>query len=223
MKVLAVDDNASLLRFLVSAFTANGCAVTPAPTAEQALELIAREAFDLVVSDIKMPGLTGLDLLRAVKGLQPATPVVRITGAPSVNSAVFGLRHQIVVKPAGPRTVLCREHLGLRRNGAAERGQQIGAAFHTDQPVADHALEAVRDFLVLEVHQPLGVRAERAARIGRECARLEHAQRCDRETFGARDDKLGIRIEIFPRRTRASIEQHRGDREIEFGARLRGG
>jgi response regulator RpfG family c-di-GMP phosphodiesterase len=93
LRVLAVDDNSSLLRFLVSAFTANSCAVTPAPTAERALELIETEDFDLVVSDIKMPGLTGLDLLRAVKGRQPATPVVLITGAPSVNSAVFGLRH----------------------------------------------------------------------------------------------------------------------------------
>jgi putative nucleotidyltransferase with HDIG domain len=93
LRVLAVDDNASLLRFLVSAFTANGCTVSQAPTAEQALELIAGETFDLVVSDIKMPGLTGLDLLRAVKGRQPATPVVLITGAPSVTSAVFGLRH----------------------------------------------------------------------------------------------------------------------------------
>jgi putative nucleotidyltransferase with HDIG domain len=93
LRVLAVDDNASLLRFLVSAFTANDCAVTPAPTAERALELIGGKDFDLVVSDIKMPGLTGLDLLRAVKSRQPATPVVLITGAPSVNSAVFGLRH----------------------------------------------------------------------------------------------------------------------------------
>ncbi|HEX3176986.1 MAG TPA: HD domain-containing phosphohydrolase [Methylomirabilota bacterium] len=93
LRVLAVDDNASLLRFLVSAFSANACAVTPAPTAEQALELIAANDFDLVVSDIKMPGLSGLDLLRAVKSRQPATPVVLITGAPSVNSAVFGLRH----------------------------------------------------------------------------------------------------------------------------------
>src|SRR5439155_716365 len=49
--------------------------------------------FDLVVSDIKMPGLSGLDLLRAIKSKQPATPVVLITGVPSVNSAVFGLRH----------------------------------------------------------------------------------------------------------------------------------
>src|SRR2546428_4150640 len=93
LRVLAVDDNSSLLRFLVSAFTASGCAVTAAPTAEEALDRIETDAFDLVVSDIKMPGLSGLDLLRAVKGKQPGTPVVLITGSPSVNSAVFGLRH----------------------------------------------------------------------------------------------------------------------------------
>ena len=93
LRVLVVDDNASLLRFLVSAFSANGCTVTRAAAAEQALALITEQSFDLVISDIKMPGLSGLDLLRAVKGRQPGTPVVLITGNPSVNSAVFGLRH----------------------------------------------------------------------------------------------------------------------------------
>jgi response regulator RpfG family c-di-GMP phosphodiesterase len=93
LRVLVVDDNASLLRFLVSAFSANGCSVSQAAAAEQALALITAEPFDLVISDIKMPGLSGLDLLRAVKGKQPETPVVLITGNPSVNSAVFGLRH----------------------------------------------------------------------------------------------------------------------------------
>src|SRR5207245_10443457 len=71
----------------------NNCEVTTASTAEQAMELLGDTPFDLVVSDIKMPGLSGLDLLRAIKSKQPATPVVLITGVPSVNSAVFGLRH----------------------------------------------------------------------------------------------------------------------------------
>jgi putative nucleotidyltransferase with HDIG domain len=93
LRVLVVDDNASLLRFLVSAFSANGCTVTQAAAAEHALTRITEQAFDLVVSDIKMPGLSGLDLLRAVKGQQPGTPVVLITGNPSIDSAVFGLRH----------------------------------------------------------------------------------------------------------------------------------
>ena len=93
LRVLLVDDDDSVLRFLVSAFTSNHCQAKTASTAEQALDLLGDDPYDLVVSDIKMPGLSGLDLLRAIKGRQPGTPVVLITGVPSVNSAVFGLRH----------------------------------------------------------------------------------------------------------------------------------
>ena len=93
LNVLLVDDHAPVLRFLALAFKSNGCVVSTAASAEEAFDLLSLQPFDLVVSDIKMPGLSGLDLLRAVKGRQPATPVVLITGAPSVNSAVFGLRH----------------------------------------------------------------------------------------------------------------------------------
>jgi response regulator RpfG family c-di-GMP phosphodiesterase len=93
LRVLLVDDNAHVLQFLSSAFKMHSCLVSTAGTAEQALDLLSDTAFDLVVSDIKMPGLSGLDLLRAVKGKQPGTPVVLMTGVPSINSAVFGLRH----------------------------------------------------------------------------------------------------------------------------------
>jgi DNA-binding NtrC family response regulator len=93
LRVLAVDDNTSILRFLCAGFGAHDCTVTQAVRAEDAIELIRTQKFDLVVSDIKMPGLSGLDLLRAVKDGQPGTPVVLMTGAPSVNSALFGLRH----------------------------------------------------------------------------------------------------------------------------------
>jgi putative nucleotidyltransferase with HDIG domain len=94
MSVLLVDDHAPVLRFLAAAFKRQGCVVSTASSAEEALDLISDHGFDLVVSDIKMPGLSGLDLLRTVKGQQPDTPVVLITGMPSVDSAVFGLRHQ---------------------------------------------------------------------------------------------------------------------------------
>jgi putative nucleotidyltransferase with HDIG domain len=94
LRVLLVDDHAPVLRFLSAAFSSNGCQITAAATAEEALELIEQTSFDLVVSDIKMPGLSGLDVLQAVKGQQPRTPVVLITGVPTVDSAVFGIRHQ---------------------------------------------------------------------------------------------------------------------------------
>jgi putative nucleotidyltransferase with HDIG domain len=94
LKVLLVDDHAPVLRFLALAFKSSGCVVSTAASAEEAFDLLSLQPFDLVVSDIKMPGLSGLDVLRAVKGRQPGTPVVLITGMPSLDSAVFGLRNQ---------------------------------------------------------------------------------------------------------------------------------
>jgi DNA-binding response OmpR family regulator len=128
-----VDDNAALLRFLVSGLGACGCAVSAASTAEQAMAMLEQESFDLVLSDIRMPGLSGLDLLRAIKGRQPETPVVLITGVPSVDSAVFGLRHgayDYLPKPFAVQEIQSlvqrvREH---RRTGGTGLPLPVGVA-----------------------------------------------------------------------------------------------
>src|SRR5215510_13456424 len=91
LRVLLVDDNSSVLRFLASAFSSNGCQVTTASTAEQALEQLSDDPYDLVVSDIILPGLRGLGLLRPVEGQPRGTAVVLITAVPSVSSAGVGL------------------------------------------------------------------------------------------------------------------------------------
>jgi response regulator RpfG family c-di-GMP phosphodiesterase len=93
LRVLVVDDQAAIVRFLEVALSKEGCAMSSAGSAEEALRLLAQQPYDLVISDIKMPGLSGLDLLRAVKARQPGTPVVLMTGVPALDSAVFGLRH----------------------------------------------------------------------------------------------------------------------------------
>jgi len=92
LRVLLVDDNASILRLLSEVCRADDCVTVTASTAEQALGLLGDDQFDLIVSDIKMPGLSGFDLLDAVKVTQPGASVVLITGAPSVDEAAFGLR-----------------------------------------------------------------------------------------------------------------------------------
>ena len=92
LRILLVDDNPSILRLLSEACRTDGCVPATASTAAQALGLLADNQFDLIVSDIKMPGLSGFDLLDAVKVTQPGASVVLITGAPSVDEAAFGLR-----------------------------------------------------------------------------------------------------------------------------------
>jgi response regulator RpfG family c-di-GMP phosphodiesterase len=93
LRVLVVDDDPLVLDFLRDVLASESCLVSATTTAEEGLELVAEHPFDLVLTDIRLPALSGLDLLRAVKARQPLTPVVLITGAPSVNSAVFALRH----------------------------------------------------------------------------------------------------------------------------------
>ena len=104
LRVLVVDDNASLLRFLVSAFSANGCTVSQAAAAEQALALITAEPFDLVVSDIKMPGLSGPKLWERL--LAARSPMVNriafVTGDtvdPDTQRFLEETRRPVLTKP----------------------------------------------------------------------------------------------------------------------------
>lgn len=131
LRVLLVDDNPHVLQFLTSAFKLYSCLVSTASTAEQALSFLSDHSFDLVVSDIKMPGLSGLDLLRAVKAKQPGIPVVLMTGVPSINSAVFGLRHgayDYLPKPFSVKEVqqLIQRLRKDRLSGQGEIGQPSG-------------------------------------------------------------------------------------------------
>jgi HD-GYP domain-containing protein (c-di-GMP phosphodiesterase class II) len=78
-----------------------------------------------------MPGLSGLDLLRAVKLKQPATPVVLMTGVPSISSAVFGLRHgayDYLPKPFSVKEVqqLVQRLRTDRQSGSVATGQPAG-------------------------------------------------------------------------------------------------
>jgi DNA-binding NtrC family response regulator len=125
--VLVVDDNASIRRVLGDMCRASGCHVSAASTAEEALGWMAGEGFDLVLSDIRMPGLGGFDLLDAVTRQQPCPSVVLITGAPSPEEAAIGRRRgafDYLSKPftsAEVRTLLDR----LRSDREARRSEGI--------------------------------------------------------------------------------------------------
>ena len=79
--VLIVDDFAAVRRMLALQFEGSGYRVIEAEDGFDALELINCEHVDLVLTDICMPGLDGLELVRAVRELSPKTPVVVMTGA----------------------------------------------------------------------------------------------------------------------------------------------
>jgi len=88
LKVLLVDDEMGILDTLRILFRGEGYAVTTALGGAEALEIIAREKPDLVVTDIRMPGTTGLEVLSRTREVDPEIPVILMTAQASLQSAV---------------------------------------------------------------------------------------------------------------------------------------
>jgi DNA-binding NtrC family response regulator len=86
--ILVVDDESSMRLLLSGILEGEGYQVTPAPDGQTALELIRRRKYDLVLSDLRMPGLDGLSLLKLVKEQTPETAVIILTAYGSVENAV---------------------------------------------------------------------------------------------------------------------------------------
>jgi CheY-like chemotaxis protein len=101
-EVLVVDDEAVVLTVLREALRRGGYRVTTAASAEEAIDLMHKRRFDLVLTDKNLPGASGLDVLRAARNLNPAPAIVLITGYSSFDSAVEALdigAHDYIEKP----------------------------------------------------------------------------------------------------------------------------
>ena len=91
-KVLVVDDEPSILRLLNEALTQWGYQVTTAANAREAIEALRTGLFDAAITDIRMPDMSGLELLRAIKKHDDAIEVLVMTGYPTIASAVEALK-----------------------------------------------------------------------------------------------------------------------------------
>ncbi|HEY2514157.1 MAG TPA: EAL domain-containing protein [Polyangiaceae bacterium] len=90
-RVLIADDEVALLRVYKRALVDSGFAVDLANDGAQAIELVRLSEYDTIVSDISMPGMDGLELLRAVRSHDLDVPVVLMTGDPALATAMRAL------------------------------------------------------------------------------------------------------------------------------------
>jgi EAL domain-containing protein (putative c-di-GMP-specific phosphodiesterase class I) len=100
--VLVVDDDPALLRTVSRMLGRRGYRVASAHNGEDAVALVHQEQFDAILSDIAMPGMDGIELLRRVRQHDLLVPVVMITGDPTVDTAVQALEYgalQYLTKP----------------------------------------------------------------------------------------------------------------------------
>jgi DNA-binding NtrC family response regulator len=87
-KILVVDDEQSMTQFLGIVLRKEGFQVTTVNNGKDALEKVKSDPFDVVISDIKMPGMDGIQLLQGIKKLDPSLPVVLMTAYASQQSAI---------------------------------------------------------------------------------------------------------------------------------------
>jgi two-component system response regulator HydG len=102
-RVLIVDDDAEMREALAVVISGDGHGCVVAEDAHAALDIVNRQPFDVVVCDVRMDGMSGLELLEQLQKSHPALPFIVISGAGGVPEAVDAIKHgafEYVVKPS---------------------------------------------------------------------------------------------------------------------------
>ncbi|HSH69419.1 MAG TPA: sigma-54 dependent transcriptional regulator [Deferrisomatales bacterium] len=143
-KIMIVDDDTSLRRVLEYNLAEEGYAVATAASGEDALEALGRSTFDLVVTDIQMPGIGGMELLARVRRDTPETQVIVITAFGTIEMAVEAMKagaFEYVTKPfnrdelkLAVRKALRVQH--LERDNVRLR-REVSRRFEVDQIIGD--------------------------------------------------------------------------------------
>ncbi len=125
--ILVADDERSIRLMLEAGLKLNGFRVTSVPTGSKALEVARNGGIDAVLSDIYMPDGGGLDLVKDLRRIDPAIPIILMTAQGSVEAAVRALAEDatdFIGKPFDVAAVveLLRRHLGARREAESAQG-----------------------------------------------------------------------------------------------------
>jgi DNA-binding response OmpR family regulator len=125
-RILVVEDDAAIRRGIVDALTFSGYEVLQSGHGIEAQKLAVSASFDLLLLDVVLPGLSGFEILKAVRTIRPILPVILLTARGEESDKVHGLRlgaDDYVVKPFSIRELIARVEAVLRRS--PERPNQI--------------------------------------------------------------------------------------------------
>lgn len=135
--LLVVDDEATIRNFLARVLEREGYIVTSASDGMEALNILSQTRIDLMLSDIRMDQLDGVDLLKQARSAYPDLAVLLLTGHATVDSAVAALRHgalNYLLKPVKNEEIVEAVHLALEERAHQQRRnqlEQLAAQFST--------------------------------------------------------------------------------------------
>jgi EAL domain-containing protein (putative c-di-GMP-specific phosphodiesterase class I) len=142
-RILVADDDAGLQRSLSRILGAEGYAVETVSDGQAAIELLSQRPFDAVLSDIQMPGMSGLELLQVVRAYDLDLPVVLMTGDPRVETAADAVEHgalRYLLKPIAKEDLLATMGRAVRLHRMARwKREALRAIGSPDTLPADRA------------------------------------------------------------------------------------
>jgi DNA-binding response OmpR family regulator len=126
--ILIIDDESSIRKTLARILQQAGFEVTTAESAEQGLDYLKTTQFDMILTDLRMPGMHGMEALKIIHANYPFLPVILFTAQPDLNSAVEALRHgatDYLLKPIKPEAIIERTRSILSRQQREKRKREI--------------------------------------------------------------------------------------------------
>lgn len=128
--ILVVDDEPVARQSLTDILKLEGYLVNSAPNGQAAVEYIRTHPVDLMIVDLRMPGMDGLEVVQVVNQVSPETEVILLTAFGSTESAVQALRlriHDYLLKPASPAQIIASVKKGLTRRTARTKTSSVVA------------------------------------------------------------------------------------------------
>jgi DNA-binding response OmpR family regulator len=138
--ILVVDDEPVARQSMTDILKLEGFSVASAPNGQAAVEYVRMHPVDLVVVDLRMPGMDGLEVIQVVNQVSPETEVIILTAHASTETAIQALRlriHDYLQKPAAPAQVIASVRKGLARRTARlhAKSNVMGGAESEETPV----------------------------------------------------------------------------------------
>ena len=216
-RVLLVDDELDFLDSLSQRLRLRGFEVLTASSGQQALDLLGTAAVDVVVLDVRMPGMDGIETLRLIKEQQPLTEVIMLTGHADLPSSLEGMRFgffDYLTKPVHLTELIdkIRDAHRRRRGEAVQGGETFGAKLEEHMMVADRlaSLGELAASIAHEINNPLAVISESSGWLRSRTSRPDTSHGDLRSAVALSLDKIDAAVDRAARISRNFLRFARG-------------
>jgi len=142
--ILVVDDEPVARQSLTDILRLEGFSVNSVPNGQAAVEYVRTNPVELLIVDLRMPGMDGLEVIQVVNQIAPETEVILLTAFGTTETAIHALRlrvHDYLLKPASPTQVVSSVKKGLVRREARLKARGGTSVIDVDEGVSEFSLK----------------------------------------------------------------------------------